>query len=259
MVFGSDMNIDLTNRVAVVTGGAGELGRAIVRTLSGAGAAVAIHYLNSGDRAQSIADELRAADHRCMTVRADVTVEQDVREMQKRISGELGNADIVVCNAVSQYSWTKVLNQPVADFESQYRSCVQHAVLMAQAFVPDMIAKSYGRVIGINTECAMQTFEGQGAYVSGKRGMDGVMRVLAKEVGPHGITVNQVAPGWMISDKYRGEAKHDSSEYEKKVPLRHRGQDQDVANAVAFLASDLAAFITGCYLPVCGGNVMPAI
>jgi 3-oxoacyl-[acyl-carrier protein] reductase len=253
------MQIDLSNRTAVVTGAAGELGRVITRTLSDAGAAVAINYFQSQDRAETLAAELRSMNRRCMTVRADVTVEADVREMQRRVAGELGKADIIVCNAVIQYGWTSVLKQAPADYESQFRSCVQHVVLMAQAFAPDMIEKSHGRIIGINTECAMQAFEGQSAYVSGKRGMDGVMRVLAREIGPHGITVNQVAPGWMISDKYRGENKHDSSEYEKKVPMKRRGQDQDIANAVAFLASDLASFITGCYLPVCGGNVMPAI
>jgi len=110
-------------------------------------------------------------------------------------------------------------------------------------------------VIAINTECSMQCFPGQSAYVSGKRGMDGLLRVLAKEVGEHGITVNQVAPGWMMSD----DSKDPAPAYSEHVPLRHRGTDQDVANLVAFLASDLAGFISGAYIPVCGGNVMPTI
>lgn len=104
----------------------------------------------------------------------------------------------------------------------------------------------------------MQMFPTQSAYASGKRGMDGVLKVLAKEVGEHQITVNQVAPGWMISDRFR-ENPVDDSEYAAKVPLRRRGSDEDIANAVAFLASDLAGFITGVYLPVCGGNEMPCI
>jgi len=128
---------------------------------------------------------------------------------------------------------------------------------MAQAFVPGMIAKKWGRVIAINTECAMQNHPTQSAYVSGKRGMDGVLRVLAREVGEHGITVNQVAPGWMVSETRPEQGRPDW--YRNGVPLRRFGHDQDVANAVAFLASDLAGFITGVYLPVCGGNVMPAI
>ena len=85
------------------------------------------------------------------------------------------------------------------------------------------------------------------------------MRVLAKEIGEHQITVNQVAPGWMISDKHRAGGTERQPAYEKNVPLGHRGEDQEIANAVAFLASDLAGFITGAYLPVCGGNVMPGI
>jgi len=89
--------------------------------------------------------------------------------------------------------------------------------------------------------------------------MDGVLRVLAKEVGEHNITVNQVAPGWTISDKDRESGEEHQAGYEATVPLRRRAQDQEIANAVAFLASDLAAFITGAFVPVCGGNVMPAI
>ena len=113
----------------------------------------------------------------------------------------LGAADIIVNNAVIQYNWTSVLEQSPEDYESQFQSCVLHNVYMAQAFVPAMIESEWGRVISINTECSMQNFAGQSAYTSGKRGMDGVLRVLAKEVGAHGITVNQVAPGWTISEK----------------------------------------------------------
>jgi 3-oxoacyl-[acyl-carrier protein] reductase len=152
-----------------------------------------------------------------------------------------------------------VLEQSLEDFDSQFRSCVMHNVHMVKAFAPRMIEKGWGRVIGINTECAMQCFAGQAAYASAKRGMDGVFRVLARELGPHGITVNQVAPGWMVSEKYRTEGTESQPDYESLVPLRRRGTDQDVANAVAFLASDLAEFITGAYIPVCGGNVMPTI
>ena len=132
-------------------------------------------------------------------------------------------------------------------------------VNMAKAFLPFMKERGYGRMIGINTECAMQNFPGQSAYVSGKRGMDGVMRVLAKEVGPFGITVNQVAPGWTISDRDRENHTEVQPQSDGLIPLRRRGTDQEVANAVLFLASDLASYITGTYLPVCGGNVMPCI
>ena len=87
--------------------------------------------------------------------------------------------------------------------------------------------------------------------------MDGVYRVLAKEVGEHQVTVNQVAPGWTISERDRKSNSERNAGYEKSVALKRRGTDQEIANVVAFLASDLSSFITGAYIPVCGGNIMP--
>ena len=147
----------------------------------------------------------------------------------------------------------------MSDYEGHFRCCVLHNVLMAKAFVPAMIQRQWGRVIAISTECAMQALATQSAYVAGKRGQDGVLRVLAKEVGGHNITVNQVAPGWTISERDRAAHQERQPAYEQNVPLKRRGTDQDIANAVAFLASDMAGFITGAYIPVCGGIVMPCI
>ena len=251
--------IDLTGHIALVTGATGELGRTMARTLARCGADVALNYHRNQDRARALQAEIAAMGVRCAIVQADVTNKEDVLRMRDEIVSALGAPDILVNNAVIQYAWTSVLEQGVADYESQFRSCVLHNVLMAQAFAPAMIARRWGRIIAINTECAMQCTPSQSAYVSGKRGMDGVLRTLAREIGEHQITVNQVAPGWMISDKYRETGTERQEEYEKNVPLRRRGDDQDIANAVAFLASDLAGFITGVYLPVCGGDVMPTI
>jgi 3-oxoacyl-[acyl-carrier protein] reductase len=116
-----------------------------------------------------------------------------------------------------------------------------------------------GRIIAINTEAAVQCRPRQSAYVSGKRGMDGVLRVLAREVDEHQITVHQIAPGYMITDRHREAGTERIEAYEKNVPLGRRGEDRDIAHAVAFLASDLARFISGVFLPVSGGTVMPGI
>jgi 3-oxoacyl-[acyl-carrier protein] reductase len=256
------LNLDLTGRTAVITGATGELGRVITRTLADCGAAVGIVYHGAHAKAEGLAREVTAAGGRAATAQADVGDEASVFAMRDRISAALGAPSILVNNAVAQiHPWQSVLEHPLADYESQFRSSVLQNVLMARAFVPAMIRHGKGgRIIAINTECAMQAFPTQSAYISGKRGMDGVLRVLAKEIGEHQITVNQVAPGWMISDKYRTDSGVEPQpDYEKNVPLRRRGYDQDIANAVAFLASDLASFITGQYLSVSGGNVMPTI
>ena len=254
------LTLDLSGKICVVTGATGELGRVMVRTLARCGADVAIQYLQNGAMARELQDELEVLGRRGLPVQADITDVVSVTALRDTVMSEMGTATVIVNNAVIQYDWTSVLQQSPADYESQFRSCVLHNVLMAQAFVPGMIAAGRGgRVIGINTECAMQNFEGQSAYVAGKRGMDGVLRVLAKEIGGHGITVNQVAPGWTISDKYRSVDPPDTSDYVSKVPLKRRGTDVEIANVVAFLASDLSSYITGAYIPVCGGNVMPGI
>ncbi len=254
------LNIDLSGRIAVVTGATGELGRVMVRTLAQAGADVAVHYLHNQRKAEQLAAEIAALGRRHCIVQADITSEPSVLAMRGRIVSQLGDPEIIVNNAVIQcYPWQSVLEQPLADYESQFRSCVLHNVLMARAFAPAMIRRKHGRIIALNTECSMLGAPGSSAYVSGKRGQDGIIRVLAKEIGEHGITVNQVAPGWSISDKYRGTNQERIPEYEKDVPLRRRGTDQEIANVVAFLASDLASFITGAYIPVSGGHVMPCI
>jgi len=247
------MQIDLTNKIALITGASGELGRVMARTLSSCGAKVAIHYHNGAERAHALQKELPGS---CV-VQADVSRETDVHRMRVEVVAKLGSPDILVNNAVIQYSWTSVLNQSLADYQSQFDSCVMQNVLMAKAFAPAMIARRWGRIIAINTECAMQNAPSQSAYVAGKRGMDGVLRVLAKEIGQHNITVNQVAPGWTVSEN-KPEAGRPASHL-NNIPLRRWGTDQDIANAVAFLASDLASYITGVYLPVSGGTVMPGI
>ncbi|MBM3709062.1 MAG: SDR family oxidoreductase [Actinobacteria bacterium] len=260
------MKIDLTNKVAVVTGGTGELGRTIIRLLASCGANVAICYYNKKDFAAELKNEIvKKYLVRAIDVFADVTNLDSIMAMKNEVFKNLGITDIIVNNAVIQIeNWKSILEQASEDYESQFNSCVMHNVYMTKAFVPDMIKQNYGRVIGINTECAMQNFITQSAYVSGKRGMDGVLRVLAKEVGQYNITVNQIAPGWTISDGCRnpdGSEKNINQDYPyiERVPMKRRGTDVEIANAVCFLASDLAGFITGVYLPVCGGNVMPCI
>ncbi|SDP28240.1 3-oxoacyl-[acyl-carrier protein] reductase [Paenibacillus sp. yr247] len=253
------MHIDLTNKTVLVTGATGELGRVMAITLAACGADLVIHYLKNEAKAQELVREIEAIGQRAIAVQADVTDGSSIATMKEAITQQMQHVDIVVANAVIQYQWTSVLEQSPEDYLSQFESCVMQSVHLAKAFLPAMIERKQGRFIGINTECSMQNFPTQSAYVAGKRGMDGLYRILAKEIGEHQITVNQVAPGWTVSDKVRAAGTERSASYEQNVALKRRGTDQEIANVVAFLASDLASFITGAYIPVTGGNVMPAI
>jgi 3-oxoacyl-[acyl-carrier protein] reductase len=254
------VQIDLSGKIALVTGGAGQLGRVMVRTLAKCGADVVIHYRNSNAKAEELKIEIEALGRRALTVKADITNQVSIFAMRDAVQNYFGILPhIIVASAVEQYKWVSILEQSPDDYDSQFQSCVMQSVYLAKAFAPAMIERQGGRIIGINTECSMQNFPTQSAYVAGKRGMDGIYRILAKEIGEYGITVNQVAPGWTISDVDRERGTEHNESYEATVPLKRRGTDQEIANTVAFLASDLASFITGVYIPVCGGNVMPAI
>jgi len=253
------LKLNLTGKIAVVTGSTGQLGRVMARTMAECGADVALHCLHNLQKGEELAEEIRSLGRKCIVVQADVGKLDEVLAMAETIGINLGKPDITVANAVSNYKWTTILEQDSSDYTDQFNTCVLQSVHMAKAFVPAMKEKGWGRFIGINTECAMQNFATQSAYSAAKRGMDGIYRVLAKEIGAFGITVNQVAPGWTISDRDREQGTEIDENYSKTVPLRRRGTDQEIANVVAFLASDLSSFITGAYIPVAGGNVMPGI
>jgi 3-oxoacyl-[acyl-carrier protein] reductase len=253
------LQIDLSGKTALLTGASGQLGRVMARTLAMSGADLILHYHRDEASAKRVEQDVTALGRRAVLVPGDVGSEAGVHAIADAARQSLGFPDIVVINAVAPIDpWSTVLEESIEDYESQFRTCVLQAVLLTKAFVPALQKKGWGRIIGINTECSMQMFETHSAYVSGKRGMDGVLRVLAREIGRYGITVNQVAPGWTVSEKHRQRPVDDAS-YREAVPLRRRGTDQEVANVVAFLASDLASFVHGAFVPVCGGNVMPTI
>lgn len=253
------LQIDLTGRATVLTGATGQLGRVMTRTLAQCGTDLLLHYHRDRAQAESLAEEVRTMGRRAATVQADIGTSEGVAAVAARATETIGDPDIVVINAVQQiHPWSRVVDESIEDYESQFRTCVLQSVYLAKAFVPALEQKGWGRIIGVNTECTMQMYETQSAYVAGKRGMDGVLRVLAQEVGKSGVTVNQVAPGWTVSYRDR-ENPPDDRAYREQVPLKRRGTDQEIANVVAFLASELASYVHGAFVPVCGGNVMPRV
>lgn len=255
------LKIDLRGHIAVITGASGMLGRVMAAVFARCGADLALHYYHGKEQAESIAAQLREeTGRRIITVGGDITNGEDVAKMHREVEQSLGTADILVHNAVIQYAWRPILEQPLTDFDSQYQSCVMQTVHMAKAFVPSIIEqRKGGRIIVINTECAAMAEANCGAYTAAKRGLDGLVRCLAKELGPHQITVNQVAPGWTITENDRVNHTEIQPDYDRTVPLGRRGTDMEIAQMCAFLASPLASFTTGAYIPVSGGRVMPAI
>lgn len=254
------MKIDLSNKTALVTGGSGGIGRVIVKTLAECGANVIIHYHSDKANAEKLVKEVQDTYHvRAMMIQADITKEEEINRMKEQVEKEFGLPDLLIPNAVIQYPFEELLVEPISDFYSQFESCVMQMVYLSRAFIPHMKEQNYGRIVAINTECSYMAEPTFSAYVAAKRGLDGIVRVLAKEVGKYNITINEVAPGWTITDKERETGVNPAEDYVKTVPLARRGNDQDIANMVAFFLSDLASFTTGAYIPVSGGRVMPGI
>lgn len=253
------MEISLKNKKALVTGGSGGLGSTISLLLAECGADVAVHYNSNAGMADRVVNEIKSMGRNAIAVKADVTKYESICEMKSILEADFGMPDILIPNAVIQYPFKPLLEQDPDDYYSQFESCVMQMVYLAKAFVPHMIEQNYGKIVAINTEVSMLMQPTYSAYVAGKRGLDGIVRVLAKEVGEHNITINQVAPGWTITYKERETGVDPAPEYVSSVPLKRRGTDDDIARMVAFLASDLASFTTGAYIPVAGGNVMPTI
>ncbi len=253
------MNIDLSGKKALVTGGSGGLGRTMVRRLAECGADVAVHYHRDSKSAEQLVSELRAMGRSAEAFPADVTSMESVFEMRDKMAASFGMPDILISNAVIQYDRKHLLEQDIKDYYSQFESCVMQMVYLAKAFIPHMREQHYGRIAVINTECSIAAEPDFSAYVAAKRGLDGIVRVLVKEVGADNITINQIAPGWTITDKERESGVFPAEEYCSTIPLGHRGTDEDIANMAAFLVSDLAAFTTGAFIPVAGGRVMTGI
>ncbi len=253
------LNLDMHGRTVLITGSAGQLGRVMALKFAECNADVIVHYHKNAAKAAELVKTIEAMGRKAYMVQADITDQGSVQRMKEEISSNFTMPDIIVDNAVIQYEWKELLEQDIEDYYSQFESCVMQTVYMAKAFLPHMKEQKWGRVVCINTECAYMAEERNSAYTSAKRGLDGIVRVLAKEVGEYGITVNQVAPGWTISEKERLTGVESHPEYEATVPLRRRGTDEEIAHMVVFLSSDLASFTTGAYIPVSGGRVMPGI
>lgn len=253
------MELDFRGKSVLVTGGTSGIGRTLVRTFGACGADVAIHYNTNHELADKLVSELHEMGVGAMAVQADVTDRDSVFEMQKKVSEELGDPAVYVTNAVTTTFWKTVLETPNEEYRKQYRGSILQNVFMAQAFAPAMIKKHYGRIIGINTEAILMNDPTFSSYNAGKKGMDGLMRVLAKELGPYNITVNQIAPGNTITEKSYESGTVDIPAYTRRVPMGRRPTAQDIANAVVFFASEHASNTTGCYVPVSGGIVIAGV
>ena len=247
---------DLSGRVALVTGGSRGLGAAISLKLAACGAKVAVNYFGSPDRADVVVQQIRKAGGGAEAVGGDVRDEQQVAHLMANISERLGFVDTLVINATGPQPFAKIEDLTWRACLDQLEFFVKSPLLLAKAVLPKMKERKVGRIIHIGSEVFEKGVPEFSSYVSAKGAQLGLTRSWAMELAPLGITVNLVAPGWIPTERHEDDPAEAKEAYALDVPMQRMGKPEDVAEAVAFLASDAAGFITGQKLSVNGGNTL---
>lgn len=266
--------IDLSGRVALVTGGSRGLGRADALTLARAGADVVIADVlvesdtSAAERygvlaqaavaqgmvhAEQTADEIRTLGRRALAIRCDVTDRSQVEATVARTVAELGSVDILVNNAGTLDHMGRLEDQQATLWERDLQVNLTGAFTCAQAVWPHMRERGWGRIVNMASVVGTLGGFGQASYATTKAGLLGLTKTLALEGGRHGITCNAIVPGIIGSEAFHMANPATNERIARRTVFRRAGEPQDVANAVAFLCSDLAGYVTGIELNVSGG------
>ena len=245
----------LEGRNAVVTGGSRGIGRAICLELARQGANIVFSYAGNTAAAEETLSQLREVGIKAIALQGDVADGQAAKALADTAVKELGSLDILVNNAgITRDGLAMTLKEE--DFDAVVDTNLKGAFLCMKAAVRPMMKARYGRIVNLTSVVALRGNPGQINYCASKAGLIGMTKSLAKELGSRGVTVNAVAPGFIDTDMTAAMPESARQAMLDTIPLSRPGQPEDVARAVAFLASDEAAYITGQVLCVDGGMAM---
>lgn len=254
MIEWANMN-ELQGKVALVTGASRGIGRAIALQLAADGAKVAINYLSSEAKANSVAEDIKKSGGEALVIQGDVGDSAAVDSMIKRLISEMGQVDILVNNAGIIHD-TFTIRMSENDWDSVIESDLKGAFLCTKACLRHMIRQRAGRIINISSVAGIIGNPGQANYSAAKAGLIGFTKSLAREVASRNITVNAVAPGLIETDIISAIPKSARDSLIGMIPLGKPGRAEDVAAVVAFLSKDIASYITGQVIKVDGGLAM---
>jgi 3-oxoacyl-[acyl-carrier protein] reductase len=247
--------IDLTGKSALVTGGARGIGKAICLTLARQGANIAFVDVGRQEVADATVAEIEALGRKAVFVRADVTDYASCEQAVKAVIDAFGKIDILVNNAGITRD-DLMMRMPTEDFELVLKVNLFGAWYMTKAAIRPMLKARSGRIINMSSVSGQAGQMGQTNYSASKAGLIGLTKATAREVGSRGITCNAVAPGFIVTDLTKDLPAALTDQIKAQTPLGHFGTVEDIANAVTFLASDEAGYITGQTLAVDGGLIM---
>lgn len=246
--------IDLHERVAVVTGGSRGIGRAIALQLADVGADVAVNYHSNADAADEVVGLIEEKGRQAIAIQADVRDNNAVTAMMKRVNTELGGPHILINNAGLTRD-NVMLRMKEKDWDLIVDTNLKGAFLCTKAVQRYMLKNRYGRIVNITSIAGLAGNAGQANYAASKAGLVGLTKSVAKELGSRTITCNAVAPGYIPTELTENLPDEFIEQAMELTPLGRLGTVEDVARAVAFLASDAAEFITGEVLRVDGGMI----
>ena len=246
--------IDLTGRIALVTGASQGIGRACAVELASAGATVALAARNETKLAE-VAAEIQSAGGQSAAFALDLASEDSIKSGAKAVLERFGKVEILVNNAGITRD-TLVLRMKRADWDDVLSTNLTGAFLLTQAVLGPMLRNRWGRIINISSVVGRTGQAGQVNYAASKAGLIGLTRALAREVASRGITVNAIAPGYIETQMTSTFDEKTREAMIAQIPLGRAGTDLEIARPVAFLASDAAAYITGQVLDVNGGMFM---
>ena len=242
--------MSLNGKTALVTGASRGIGRAIALRLAEDGANVAVIYAGSADKAEAVVNEITALGVNAKAYRCNVADSAAVNETVKAVTNDLGKIDILVNNAGITRDGL-MLRMKDEDFDAVLDTNLKGAFNMIRACYSGFIRKKSGRIINISSVSGIMGNAGPANYSASKAGVIGLTKSVARELASRGITCNAVAPGFIQTDMT--ENLGDNNPLLNSIPLGRMGKPEDIAAAVAFLASDSAAYITGEVLKVDGG------
>ncbi len=246
----------LKGRTALVTGASRGLGAAIAQELAAQGANVAVNYFAKRDRAEQLCEQIKQRGGEATAFYADVRLEPDVEKMIRAIEAQYRSIDIVVINATGPQPFLTIEEQTWERYLDQLEFFVKSPLLIVKQVIAGMKSRNYGRIIQIGSEVFELGNPMFANYVAAKGAQLGQTRSWARELAPTGITVNLVAPGWVPTERHLHSTQAEVDAYVERVPMKRRGTAEDIANAVAYLASDAGRFVTGQKISVNGGNTL---